>query len=815
MKRLTAFLIAMVLVLGICPTITGFAGEYSTEFEITLRINTEYQTDMDLKLWVIERANYQILAPARQFAEKLGAEIAWDDAKQEVTFTKGKYSASLVIGAETGIKNGVEEEVLAVADIFDDKAYVPVEFVGDALNYHVVREMYGRFIRLVQKTSTEDLDFMYPETKPGTAPLISTYHRPVPTEFEKSNDPNDLLWYTDFEWIDPKTLNAKKELDTSNLPSGEIIYDMDDIFESTPDGSHNLGWWKQAEIDDPNVPFDKVLRIACTYPPANTVDYIVKPSKLIQEYVDPKEKFLVSFYVRLVEGGHVDTGMGKLYTHIEESYVPTWIKSVSETVEFNDQWKKVYCLATGVENANHIGFTTGFWTQVIEIGGYQVEKLADDADTSMFDVLNTRVDTLSPWLSKDAPWRQEALDRIEVVRKGDFTVKVQDKDGNPVEGAEVELDMFEHEFRFGAVLDTSFYEDSIGYVDDYAKTLGVNFNAAGAGNATKEGPFMSNPTQAQRKFDDAKNLGIKYFRGHVLWMPTLQTSGMDRPFRLYGTDFENIEWPTFEKYVKNSFNEFMATMTEITELEVANEMSTRVTWDNKFGAWGYGGKKYLHQLFWWADEIRKENNYDHITLCYCGNNAGSELYWRMLDGFDQEKLPFEQLVWQGHSMDYVNDTSGGVRTIGNFQEIFDRYVYEYGKKYSISEYSIYAETQEYQADHTRDVLILNFSHPGCVGFNIFWYSDVYSGGFSATEMCAPLYDEKFQPKLGLNSWQDMIYNKWWTRDAKSTTGADGRGTVRGFYGDYDITVRVNGQVVATDMAAFHKGYENEYVITLQ
>ena len=60
----------------------------------------------------------------------------------------------------------------------------------------------------------------------------------------------------------------------------------------------------------------------------------------------------------------------------------------------------------------------------------------------------------------------------------------------------------------------------------------------------------------------------------------------------------------------------------------------------------------------------------------------------------------------------------------------------------------------------------------------------------------------------------MIYNKWWTRDAITTTDADGRGQVRGFYGDYDITVRVNGEVVKTEMAAFHRGYENELTIVL-
>lgn len=46
------------------------------------------------------------------------------------------------------------------------------------------------------------------------------------------------------------------------------------------------------------------------------------------------------------------------------------------------------------------------------------------------------------------------------------------------------------------------------------------------------------------------------------------------------------------------------------------------------------------------------------------------------------------------------------------------------------------------------------------------------------------------------------------------TGADGKATVRGFYGDYDITVNANGKT-KTVMAAYHKGYNNILEITVE
>ncbi len=59
----------------------------------------------------------------------------------------------------------------------------------------------------------------------------------------------------------------------------------------------------------------------------------------------------------------------------------------------------------------------------------------------------------------------------------------------------------------------------------------------------------------------------------------------------------------------------------------------------------------------------------------------------------------------------------------------------------------------------------------------------------------------------------MVYNKWWTRDAKAATYASGKATVRGYYGDYDVTVAANGQT-KTAMVAYHKGYDNVLEITL-
>ena len=72
-------------------------------------------------------------------------------------------------------------------------------------------------------------------------------------------------------------------------------------------------------------------------------------------------------------------------------------------------------------------------------------------------------------LEPDAPWRKEAEKRIEQIRKGDFSVIVKDKNGNVIPNAEVEFDMFEHEYQFGASTNNKIYTN-----DEYAKKFATN-----------------------------------------------------------------------------------------------------------------------------------------------------------------------------------------------------------------------------------------------------------------------------------------------------------------------------------------------------
>lgn len=457
-------------------------------------------------------------------------------------------------------------------------------------------------------------------------------------------------------------------------------------------------------------------------------------------------------------------------------------------------------LQRGVENANHIGFTTGFNLQTIDIGGFEVQKLSRDADISMFQKASEEIDYMDPELSRDAPWRKEALDRIEKVRKGDFKVVVRDKDGNPVPDADVKFDMFEHEFKFGVMLDADSWQPNEGGVvaKDMAH-LAENFNAAGCGNAQKLTQIDSNRQISRRILDDAASQGIKYFRGHAIWMPILQRGDI-RPYRFYGANqVEDMDWATFEKYVKEHINKIAATEPEVYEWDVTNEMVNRVTFDK------FGKIRYMKALYDWCREILPEGT----DLALCDNSFSVERYWEIYDSMQEAGADYDVIALQNHANIFRKEG------ITDYLELYDRFTYEYQKQFSITEFSQSntgtQENYEKAGDMLRDFLIAVFSHPGANAFTCFWLSDAFSGWKT---YAAVLYDEDFNPKPAWYQWQDLLYNKWWTRDAHITTDKDGRGSVRGFYGDYDVTVSVGGKEVKSTMAAFHRGYENELTITL-
>jgi len=96
--------------------------------------------------------NNRTQAPSQLALESYGAEVTWDEMAKTVTAIKGGVTVEIPIGEDYIIKDGEQIEIDAAAQIKDDKAYLPVKHVFEALGADVSWEKESRTVNI----SSED-----------------------------------------------------------------------------------------------------------------------------------------------------------------------------------------------------------------------------------------------------------------------------------------------------------------------------------------------------------------------------------------------------------------------------------------------------------------------------------------------------------------------------------------------------------------------------------------------------------------------------------------------------------------------------------
>ena len=124
--------------------------------------------------------------------------------------------------------------------------------------------------------------------------------------------------------------------------------------------------------------------------------------------------------------------------------------------------------------------------------------------------------------------------------------------------------------------------------------------------------------------------------------------------------------------------------------------------------------------------------------------------------------------------------------------IYDRFT-KLGLPVRITELDIDSNDEQLQADYLRDFLTASFSHPNINGIVIwgFWESAHWRPN-------AAMYRKDWSPRPIAGVRKDLIFKQWWTDQHASTSDA-GKVEIRGFLGDYDITVAA-GTRTATSKA---------------
>lgn len=101
------------------------------------------EKELDAPAFISEN---RTLTPARFVAESLGATVSWDDLQKKVTVSKDNKTIEMFIGKTTAYIDGQEITLDCAPVIKDGRTYTPARFVAEALEAHVIWDVFSKTV---------------------------------------------------------------------------------------------------------------------------------------------------------------------------------------------------------------------------------------------------------------------------------------------------------------------------------------------------------------------------------------------------------------------------------------------------------------------------------------------------------------------------------------------------------------------------------------------------------------------------------------------------------------------------------------------
>ncbi|MEO0898587.1 MAG: endo-1,4-beta-xylanase [Bacteroidota bacterium] len=484
---------------------------------------------------------------------------------------------------------------------------------------------------------------------------------------------------------------------------------------------------------------------------------------------------------------------GKVTFFVENA--TTYTKEVILTMPVDTNWQQYFipidmASSYGVGGLS-VGYHLGFQAQTIEIAGFtsiNYDNAYQRADLP--EAINNQF--YEGW-EPTAPWRAETAVMIDSLRKADLTIETQDNSGLPLANGWVEVNMLRHEFAFGSAVTADKIAGNNNYNVIYENKIldldgkGHGFNWVVFENDMKWPAWENNWFVSRAELVDAvgwlKSHDIK-IRGHNLVWP-----GFDN---LPG-DIQNNQNDI--NYIKNRISNHLNDILtypgiaeNIEEWDVLNETVTNVSLENVFqGKNGYTtGREILTEIFQQAHQIDSTIGLyinDYITLSQ-QQEAGSLPY-------DQLKRNIQEMVdansgisgvgFQGHIGGFPNGISSVKSTLDDFYNT-------YGMTAKITEFDMPTFVSDsLGAAYMKDFMKVIFGHPSMDGF-LFWN---FWDGSTWLHEGTNLFNRDWSMTLPGSTYVDLVFNEWWTEE-NLNTDVNGKGTVRGFKGLYEIVYTCDG-----------------------
>ena len=517
-------------------------------------------------------------------------------------------------------------------------------------------------------------------------------------------------------------------------------------------------------------------------------DYRMQLRIPIEKPVSKGETVLLSFWACGVEGTD-EAGETKLRVYFQQMGEP-WFKDVNQALTLPRKWTH-YCFPFRIQRNNYkpgeagVYMAVGYDPQTIQIGDIRALSYGKERDP------DTLPETIPPVTYKgreaDAAWRKAALERIEKHRKGDLSVTVKIK-GKPVAGAKVRVRMKRHAYKFGSAVTAGGIAEQDKDGERYREIIEQQFNKVVFENDLKYGPWLLGKKRTHNYYN------------HDFLFPAFKWLGeLDIPIRGH-----TLCWGPVRKqrdfwrglFIDNKPAEARKILFEhITEkLEAVKEYVPE--WDAlNHPVAGFGDKG--HRL----DKIYGREIYRDVILLARRIQPGIKIYINegqiMPGGGDRIDEYIDLTKWLKKN-DAAPDGIGfmchfGAASLTPPAEIYGRLekFASLGCELQATEFDINIRDRECQADYMRDFLTVWFSHPRTIGI-IQW--GFWEGRHWKPE--AALYEKDWTERPVGKAWREMLFKTWWTNEA-GKTDKNGRFTVRGFLGDYQLEISHDGNKIVT------------------
>lgn len=420
---------------------------------------------------------------------------------------------------------------------------------------------------------------------------------------------------------------------------------------------------------------------------------------------------------------------------------------------------------------------------------------------------------------------------IEKNRKGDAKITVTDKNGAPIPDATVRLVQKNHEFRFGANLLMLDEFESEEKNEKYRKYFSELFNIATL-------PFYWNTLEPERGKPRYPKDSPKIYRRPAidLCMEFCEENGIEPREHALAYDAHFPEWlrglstDEVKRELERRYSEISERYADrIPTIEVTNEMG-----------WAKGVTSFYDEpdFIEWCFKTA-EKHFPNNELCI---NESSGMAW--LDNCRTSARYYaytEAAMLKGARIDAVGlqyhiFTEKAAELALRFLDMENLYrkmnLYSnLGKPLQITEitipsYSWEKEDEEVQAEIIEKLYSLWFSHPNVEqiiywnmvdGYAHLWTQDqaaikasqgnmtvgenIYHGGLLRYDLT---------PKPAYLKIKELLTERWHT-ECELLTDADGHCSFRGFYGDYDVEITVDGKTESKSLS-LSKNKNNEFIL---